>query len=80
MTNLFIGAVVALMVGLLGFVLWDTFVRWPEYAREHHCTKTGATHHETHFQCHTIGKTTSCHPYTVTTYEWACDGGERVWR
>jgi hypothetical protein len=70
----------AVVAVVLCLALWNIFVAWPLYAEEHHCSRTGASRHSTHTRCNLVGKITVCQPYTVTHYEWLCDGGERVWR
>lgn len=70
-------AVAAIVFGL---AIWDSFFRWPSYVRDHHCERTGHTESHTRINCHRIGSGTSCIPSRHTSSEWACDGGEKVWR
>lgn len=73
------GLVVVVLV-VFGLAIWDSFFRWPNYAHDHHCEKTGRTESRMRINCHRIGKGTSCLQSRRSSSEWACDGGEKVWR
>ena len=74
-----IGPVVALLVLLIGYAVYD-HQRWGMYRDAHHCAETGETKLTMITQCQTVGKVTICTPHPVTQYEWECDGDEIVWR
>jgi hypothetical protein len=66
--------------GIIWYAAWDDR-RWQKYATEHHCKRTGSTKEQVMFTTQSCGN--NCWmtvPHFYTQYEYACDGGERIWR
>ena len=79
----FVAGFVLLAIGL-GALIVHSERSWHRYVEEHHCLRTGARAPYTYTTYTTmmVGKTMIQIPHQQVGYriEWACDGGERIWR
>ena len=78
--EVFLFGLIALFILFIAFFIYDRFWAWPIYRDSHHCKPTGNSQTQTVPICNKVGDVTICQPHRVTSYEYLCDGDERVWK